>query len=319
MNKIFLLSVFCLFSFCAFSQNKATLSGSVALQSREDIGSYEIHLLSADSAVIVMDVFFENNFTLTGIDTGLYFMRIHSIQTMPYDTLIHLNSGQNIILAPIILRTNELSEAVVTGKKSPISYNNGNISFNVANTYLKDESGIINILGKIPSIMVDYKGSISVFGNNNLAIYINERRVKDQAQVKSLQSADIDKIELIRNVGVEYSASTDVVLKIWTKKRYGEKLFLAINNNTRFNNNISNDVNFSFFYNTDKRFSHFFTFHNDISKSERHDKSYTYTFLELYENLNFRDVNSTGTYKSNNLFYALNYSFNNNYRGGTAI
>jgi hypothetical protein len=305
-----LFSLLLFLSVSTFSQTNVSLKGSIVLQSGGKIDSYETYLLSpTDSLVVFMNVFFEKEFFFKNIDTGSYILKINSIQCQPYDTLITIFGGNNIILPDIALKDNELSEALVIGRKPLVSYNNGNLTFNVADSYLKDENNINAILEKIPSIMVDYNGVISIFGKNNLVIYINEREVKDQAQVKSLQPSDIEKIELVRNVGAEYSASVDAVLKIRTKRRYDEKMSIVLTNNTYINKNISNDINIGISFNNGK-LSHYLSYYNDLTKGEQHDDNITQTFFDHYSGINKRAVDMVNKYRTNTIFYSLNYSMN---------
>jgi hypothetical protein len=309
---IVILTVFFIYSTSIFSQNQTLLKGSVVSQAEDQVELYTFILLSSvDSLIVAMDMFFDTEFQFANLKPQAYILRLQGIQYQPFDTLITVVSGENVLLAPIMLIPRALDEVVVKASRPVISHKNGNLTLDVGNSYLKNESRMDNILGRLPGVIVD-NGAISMFGKEHLLIYINDKEIRSQDQIKSLQPIDIDKIEIIRNVGSEYNAMIDAVIKIWTKKNREKNIFISFNNNLSVNQYLSNDVNLSLYINHNKKISQYFTLYNSISKGIQDDKSYTYTFLNTYENLNFRNISIVNQFNRNNLFYSLNYSINEN-------
>jgi hypothetical protein len=183
---------------------------------------------TADSSVVAVEMFSDTVFRFAGIKPQTYILRLQDVQYQPYDTLITVLEGANVLKTPLILKPKTLGEVVVRGSRPVLAYNHGNITVDVANSYLKDDISLTNILGKLPGIIVNNE-SISMFGKSNLRIYINDMETRSNAELKSLQPTNIDKIEIIRNVGSEYDSNVDAVIKIKTKKRRDEKIHISMN------------------------------------------------------------------------------------------
>jgi hypothetical protein len=133
-------------------------------------------------------------------------------------------------------------------------------------------------------------------------------------ELKSLQPLDIEKIEVIRNVGAEYEANIDAVIKIWTRKKRNENIFISLNDNFDIAHYRypANGVNLSLYLGYNEKLSQYFTYGNNIVKSRDHNRSYTYTYFDDYRNCNFRDDYPVNRRTRNNLFYSLNWSISKN-------
>ncbi|MDR2119895.1 MAG: TonB-dependent receptor [Tannerella sp.] len=290
------------------SQNRAILKGRVQPEAGEAIDFYTLALLSpVDSSIMALEMFFDTEFQFEGIRPQAYILRLRDVQYMQYDTLITVVDGTNVLPAPVVLKPVELGEVTVRASRPAVSHSNGNFTLHVGNSYLKDEIRIGDLLGKLPGVVVD-NGAILMFGKDNLLIYINGSEVRAQEQIRSLQPTDIDRIEVIRNVGAEYSADVDAVLKIWTKKDRAEKAFLSITDNLEIKRYAENSVNLSLHVNYNEKVAQYFTFSNDAWKSRQFDRSWVHTWFDDYRNLSAREVFIHNKFGSNNLFYSLNYS-----------
>jgi hypothetical protein len=213
-----------------------------------------------------------------------------------------------VLKTPLVLKPKTLGEIVVRGARPVLAYNRGNMTVNVAGSYLKDDVSVTGILGKLPGVIVNNKEEIRVFGKSNLRIYINGMEARSGDEYKSLQPGDIDKIEIIRNVGSEYDADVDAVIKITTKKRREEQFHISISNALSMASYLSNTPSLSLYLGGGEKLSQYITLTHSLDKSKDHHKSYIYTYLDDYTHSNFRD--DYDLYKQNNVrvFYSLNYS-----------
>jgi hypothetical protein len=211
------------------------------------------------------------------------------------------------LTAPLVLKPATLGEVVVKASRPVLSYNHGNLTVDVANSYLKDDVSLESILGKLPGLIVD-EGEISMFGKDRLMIYINDHKIHSPGELKSLQPLDIDKIEIIRNVGSEYDSNVDAVIKIRTRKKRDEKIFVSLNDNFNISHYLSNSADLSLYLGHNEKLSQYFTYGNNIGKGRQFDKKHTYNYFDDYRNLNFKDEHLIFDRKGNNLFYSLNYS-----------
>jgi hypothetical protein len=214
-----------------------------------------------------------------------------------------------VLKTPLVLKPKTLGEIVVRGARPVLAYNHGNITVDVANSYLKDDASVTGLFGKLPGLIVDNQGSISMFGKKNLMIYINDMQARSGDEFKALQPGDIDRIEIIRNVGSEYDANVDAVIKIRTKKRREEKMHVSLSDNFYSSPSFSyNRASLSLYFGGNEKISQYITLSDFRGKSKSHYISHLYTYLPDYTHLNVRDDNYIRKFGSPALFYSFNWS-----------
>jgi hypothetical protein len=309
-TNIILFGFLLLFGTPAFAQNPTSLQGSVVSETGEKIEFYTLVLQSAvDSSIVAVEMFSETVFRFSGIKPETYILRLQDVRYQPYDTLITVVEGANELKTPLTLKPKTLGEVVVKSSRPVLSYNHGNITVDVANSYLKDDINLESILGKLPGVIVDDKGGISMFGKKNLLIYINGMQARSDDELKSLQPDNIDKIEIIRNVGSEYEANVDAVIKIKTKKRREEKYHISINDVLQISHYICNTVpSLSLYLGSNEKLSQYITLSSRFGELKERHKSYIYTYLDDYTYSNFRNDYDVDKSRRIGLFYSLNYS-----------
>jgi hypothetical protein len=216
------------------------------------------------------------------------------------------------LTAPLVLKPKTLGEIVVKGTRPVLSYNHGNITVDVANSYLKDDVSLESILGKLPGVVVN-DGVIRIFGKNKLRIYINNMEMRSQDEIKSLQPTDIDKIEIIRNVGAEYDADVDAIIKIRIRKKRNEKVSISLSENLSIAHYLYNGANLSLYIGHNEKFSQYITLNGGFGKpAVSHTLSYLYTYFDNYTNRNCRDDYTNSKSENNGLFYSVNYAISKN-------
>jgi hypothetical protein len=239
---------------------------------------------------------------MIALKKGLYFFLF----------LIKITSvfGQNIVILQDTISNNiskELDEVVIKGKRPVMQFKHDKLILNVNRSYLKNFNKISSVFSHIPDMIVSTTGEISMFGRSRVIFFINDIAVVSQSQVKALKPSDIDRIEIIKEPGSEYSASADAIIKIYLLKDRNEDFSLIINNNTSFGRKVSNDVNLSLFTQK-KKISQYLTYYNDFSKFKQYDISGTYTYFENQYYISQRDITTEDIIKENNIFYSIDYS-----------
>ena len=73
------------------------------------------------------------------------------------------------------------------------------------------------------------------------AIYINEQKVADRNILLSIPSSQVSKIEVIRDLGVRYSAESGAVIKITLKKQLKDYIGVSVTNNLEIRRRVSDD------------------------------------------------------------------------------
>ncbi len=152
----------------------------------------------------------------------------------PKDIEVHNNTD----LGTIYLQRDENMLGEVTVKANRVVRTAKGLSVNVKNTVLGKLGDAKDVLKHIPFVMVKNE-DISVLGKGEPLIYINNRKLLDNDELKQIQSSDIKKIEVITNPGAEYEASVNAVIKIYTSRPVGEGLGGYISEGVETERNIS--------------------------------------------------------------------------------
>jgi hypothetical protein len=308
-TTLIMLVVLLIYRTTTSAQIPVSLQGSAVSETGEKIEFYTLILQSlVDSSVVAVEMFSDTVFRFSGIKPQTYILRVHDIQYQAYDTLITVVEGANVLKTPLVLKSKTLGEVVIKGSRPVLTYTRGNLTVDVANSYLKDAVSLKNIFGKLPGLTVDNEGKISMFGKRNLLIYINGMQSRSDDEYKSLQPGDIDKIEIIRNVGSEYDANVDAVIKIKTRKRRTEKFHVSISDALETAYYLYNNPSVSLYLGGNEKISQYITFGNNLGKYRDHHKSYIFTYFDDYTHSNSRDDYNVNKYEWYGLFYSVNCS-----------
>ncbi|HRE49963.1 MAG TPA: outer membrane beta-barrel family protein [Flavitalea sp.] len=110
-----------------------------------------------------------------------------------------------------------LKEVTVTGSKKQFIAKDGNLIANIENTPLSAVADPIDLLSKLPSVLVSPDGaSISIPGKGEPLIYIDNQQISPE-DLRSLAVSDIKLIEIINNPSSKYEANGRAVIRIIRK------------------------------------------------------------------------------------------------------
>lgn len=128
-------------------------------------------------------------------------------------------TNPKINLGAISLISDEkvLQEVVVKGERPAVEKQLGKLIINVSNSFFNTSSNAFDVLNHSPGVIVDKDGGISIRGKNNPQLMIDGKPATN-ADVKSLSSADIEKIEIISNAGARYDAESKGVINVILKR-----------------------------------------------------------------------------------------------------
>jgi outer membrane receptor protein involved in Fe transport len=109
-------------------------------------------------------------------------------------------------------KADSLKAVTVNGKKPPVEVKADRTIVNVEGTINSVGQDALELLRKSPGVMVDKDNNISLSGKNGVKLYVDGRQVplngSDLADyLKTLQSSQIESIELISNPSAKYDAS----------------------------------------------------------------------------------------------------------------
>lgn len=214
-------------SFAGFAQT-FTVSGLVKNQQNETVGFAAVSVnQSKDSTLVKADVADENGtFKISGVPDGKYFVRVSAVGQQMYHSAVFDVAGQDVSLPAISMapEAKQLNEVKVTGTKPLIEVKNDRMVFNVEASINATGSNALDLLQRSPGVQVDRDENILVRGKTGVRIYIDGRPSplagKDLAStLKSMNSADIEAIEIITNPSAKFDAAGDLgIINIRLKK-----------------------------------------------------------------------------------------------------
>jgi iron complex outermembrane recepter protein len=264
-------SVATLFS---FAQSTGTVTGTVTDVNGKKVVSATVLLLKAtDSSLYKTEITnAEGAYTFNQVAVGNYFTKISAlsfkeIQTEAFAVSVGVKTTATHTL-PLLEKT--LTGVVVTTKKPMVQVKADKMVVNVEGTMNAVGNNGIDLLKKSPGIIVDKDDNISMSGKNGVRIYIDGRPSPltgaDLANyLKSIQSTQVEAIELITSPGAKYEAAGNagiINIKLKKDKSMGTNgsanLGYAIGVNSKYNAGVN-------FNNRNKKINLFGSLNGNIS------------------------------------------------------
>lgn len=161
------------------------------------------------------------------INPGNYFIKFSAVGFKSFSTPIYtVDSLSQLTIPAQILKAEglNLNEVSITVYKPAIEFKKGIVTMNVENDILSKGNTVLELLKRIPGVMVDAQNNISINGVSGALFMIDERLqqmpVQQVIDMLSGMSADaVSKIELIKNPPARYDAAgTGGLINIVTKR-----------------------------------------------------------------------------------------------------
>ncbi len=234
MKKNWMLVCLLLVGLTSFAQKNAAVKGKVTDKAGAPIEAVTISLLQAkDSSLTKAAVSNKGGlYEMGNLAAGNYFIRLSSVSHQKVTTEIFtLTEGQvyEATTSTLLPNENKLKEVVVTSQKPMIEVRADRTVFNVENSINATGSTAMELLQKSPGVLVDKDDNISMKGKNGVRIYIDGKlspmaTTDLAAYLRSIQSSDIESIEMIENPSAKYDASGNagiINIKLKKNKKYG--------------------------------------------------------------------------------------------------
>ena len=106
---------------------------------------------------------------------------------------------------------------------------NDKLIYNIENTTISYDGSSFDRMARVPYVVTDPNGFISVAGKDKTLILINGRHIKSNDELKILNSLRIKQIEIIENPSAKYEAEGHAILNIITRKSLGEGYHGSVN------------------------------------------------------------------------------------------
>jgi outer membrane receptor protein involved in Fe transport len=277
-----------------FAQESVNVEGHVKDNKQHLPGATALLYAAKDSSLVSTAMTDENGKYLFRAKSGVYYIVATSIGYNKISTgSISLN-GEKSYAVPVITlieTAKNLNEVVVTAARPVLERRADKLIFNIDATPSAAGLNALEVLKKAPGVVVDHNENISLSGKSNVLVTLDGKQTYlSQEEVvnllKSMQSSDIESIEIMNNPGARYEAnSTGGVINIKTKKSkadgFNGNVALGGGYNERLSSNNSLNLNYR------KKFFNVFG-------------SYSYNTNEFYQNLEIDRVTPNA---SNKLYF----------------
>lgn len=209
-------------------RSEAQISGFAKDAQGSPIKGATISLLAAkDSAVVKLAVSKEDGaYHFSNIKAGTYLVKASYVEYQPA-----FSKPMEIDAAPVTVPEfklaklpNNLKGVVVTAQKPMLEVKADKMIVNVEGTINSVGSDALELLRKSPGVLVDKDDNLSLSGKNGVQVYIDGRPSplggQDlSAYLKSLNSSQIEAIEIITNPSAKYEAAGNAgIINIRLKK-----------------------------------------------------------------------------------------------------
>lgn len=222
---IVILSVLMMAGLCANAQN---VSGSVKDDAGKAVSGATISLLRVkDSSVVKFGVSSgSGEYAFTGVAAGSY--RINAsytgLQTVYSDVFSVSGADVKVPGMQLAKITSNLGNVTVTARKPVVEVKADKMIVNVEQTINAIGSDALELLRKSPGVTVDKDENLGLAGKTGVQVYIDGRPSPLAGQdlanyLKTLQSSQIESIELITNPSARYEAAGNAgIINIKLKK-----------------------------------------------------------------------------------------------------
>lgn len=235
MKTILSTITICLINLAAFAQSSSTIKGSVNSGVNKPLSAATISLLYAKDSTLYKTAVSENSgaYIFERVKAGNFLIKISAVNYTTWfskNILVKEGSSVTVPAAQLVVSTNKLKDVVVTSTQKPmIEVKADRTVFNVESSINATGSTALELLQKSPGVTVDKDDNISMKGKNGVRIYIDGKPTPMAgadlaAYLKSVQSTDIEAIEMIENPSAKYDASGNagiINIKFKKNKKFG--------------------------------------------------------------------------------------------------
>jgi len=218
----------------SMAQAPGKVTGTVTDQKNAGLPSVTITLLEAkDSSLVKADISdATGNFSIPVLKSGSYLVSYALLgYEKKYSPAFTVNEGQTVTVNTESLAVSavKLQGVTITSKKPMIEVKADKTVFNVEASINATGSNALELLQKSPGVQVDNNDNISMKGKTGVRVYVDGKMMqldtKDlAAYLKSINSNDIEAIEMISNPSAKYDASGNagiINIRLKKNKKYG--------------------------------------------------------------------------------------------------
>jgi iron complex outermembrane recepter protein len=222
--------VFCISISSATAQNSLSISGTVKDNNGKPLSHATVSLLKAkDSSLVKTELTDEDGKFEIKATAQSYLLMCTTVGYLKKYSEVFTPDKNFAIALKMDIARKKLQEVTVTGTKPMIEIKADRTIFNVEGSINAQGSNALELLQKSPGVRVDNNDNISMKGKNGVKIYIDGKmsqlNTKDlAAYLRSINSNDIEAIEMISNPSAKYDASGNagiINIRLKKNKKYG--------------------------------------------------------------------------------------------------
>ncbi|KAA9041891.1 TonB-dependent receptor [Ginsengibacter hankyongi] len=298
------------------AQNNTQVSGKIAGENNSPLSSATVVLLKAKDSSLIKSAVTNSSgiFKMISLKPGSYFISATSVGYEKNSSPIFtITDGQDFNSPTVTLTriSKALSGVTIQAKKPMIEVRADKTVFNVENSINATGSNAFELLQKSPGVTTDKDDNISMQGKNGVKIYIDGKPSQMSgadlaAYLRSVNSADIESIEMITNPSAKYDASGNagiINIRLKKNKNYGANGNFAtgvtFGHTPKYNNSLSlnyRNKKINIFSNYSNNYGHYRNIFNLYRV--QNDSTYDQHSINLNNN------------KSNNVKAGIDYSIN---------
>jgi iron complex outermembrane recepter protein len=226
MRKLFTLFVAAIL--CGFTVSAQKVSGKVKDPQGKALDKTTVSLLRAkDSSVVKLSVTDnEGKFSFQS-EPGQYLVSLSHVGYFPaYSKVFEVNASGDATIEDLSMVKSEgaIAGVTVSSKKPMVEVRADKMILNVEGTINAVGNDALELLRKSPGVLLDRDDNISLAGKNGVQVYVDGKPsplsgTDLTAYLKSLQSSQIEAIEIITNPSAKYEAAGNAgIINIRLKK-----------------------------------------------------------------------------------------------------
>jgi hypothetical protein len=232
ITTLVILTIWAGFAFTVANaqSNQFRISGKIITSDNKPVQGATIVLsrITDSSIVKINQSTMDGQFVFEQIRADAYRLSVTSTGLLDYRSkIIHVDSLSQLVELPLIILQHNgvsLQEVKITGKKPFIEQKIDRTVVNVGAMISATGDNALELLEKLPGVVVDQNGNISFKGKSGVMILIDGKQTylsgdNLASYLKSLQASPLDQVELMPNPPAKYEASGNAgVINIKTKK-----------------------------------------------------------------------------------------------------
>jgi len=235
IRTIYTIVILIAMGFTATAQTRNTINGNVKDDKGKGLPNVTVSLLSAKDSSLkkacVTDA--DGQYELTTFQKGKLILNYSAVgHSVVYSAAFELKDSETYTAPTVslVIQSTKLNDVVMVAARKPmIEVKADRTVFNVESSINSTGSNAMELLQKSPGVTVDNNDNISMKGKTGVKIYVDGKMMqldsKDlAAYLKSINSNDIEAIEMISNPSAKYDASGNagiINLRLKKNKKYG--------------------------------------------------------------------------------------------------